>query len=324
MATIDLTLNGIKIPAISGYTPPFGTKKATGGLTTQEVNDNVIAPFVKQRPIVVTEDSTTGTIEYDAALSIEENGVTLGLGAPAYAGCRVTVHANTSVGYVSFKDISNSDATIGLTRYKKIELIAIDSNSWAPADGTTFLINETIASRGANVNNWDHFWYPGTYHYIYETSTAAATYGLPSNFVSVTVISLSNTRATALAQKWQGTTVSYIWTNNLQETWGTWALINPAEILHVQQLTHTTASLAAGTDHNLDVTQTITNAGIDIAKVKALEVTAGIPVTSWNTIAINRAYTLTTTSATIGIRTIPWSSSVAQVYSIRFNVLYTV
>ena len=91
MATIDLTLDDITIPAISGYTPPFGTKKASGGLTTQEINDNILAYFTRKRPIIVIEDSDTSRVEYDASLLINTNNVTLTLGAGTYVGCVVTV-----------------------------------------------------------------------------------------------------------------------------------------------------------------------------------------------------------------------------------------
>ena len=91
MATIDLTLNAIKIPALDGYTPPFGTKKVTGGLTTQEVNDNIIAGFVKQRPVEITENSSTGSVEYNASLVLTTSGLTLTLGSGAYTGCEVKV-----------------------------------------------------------------------------------------------------------------------------------------------------------------------------------------------------------------------------------------
>ena len=91
MATIDLTLNAIKIPALDGYTPPFGTKVVAGGLTTQEVNDNIIAGFLKQRPVEITEDSSTGSVEYNASLVLTTPGLTLTLGAGAYTGCEVKV-----------------------------------------------------------------------------------------------------------------------------------------------------------------------------------------------------------------------------------------
>ena len=101
MATIDLTLNGIKIPALDGYTPPFGTKKVSGGLSTQEVNDNVIAPFVKERPIEITETSSSGSVEYNAFLVINSADAVLTLGSGAYAGCTVQVLAQTA-GSVSY------------------------------------------------------------------------------------------------------------------------------------------------------------------------------------------------------------------------------
>ena len=101
MASIDLTLNGIKIPALDGYTPPFGTKKVSGGLTTQEVNDNVIAPFVKERPIVITENSSTGSVEYNASLVINSANAVLTLGSGTYVGCTVKVIAATA-GSVSY------------------------------------------------------------------------------------------------------------------------------------------------------------------------------------------------------------------------------
>lgn len=101
MVTIDLTLNAIKIPALDGYTPPFGVKKVSGGLTTQEVNDNIIAPFVKERPIEITEDSSTGNVEYNASLVINGANAVLALGSGTYVGCTVKILAlqSCSVGY---------------------------------------------------------------------------------------------------------------------------------------------------------------------------------------------------------------------------------
>lgn len=112
MATIDLTLNGIKIPALDGYTPPFGTKKVSGGLTTQEVNDNVIAPFVKERPIEITEDSSTGSVEYNASLVINSANAVLTLGSGTYVGCTVKVLAQTA-GSVSYNSGTTAKLAAG-------------------------------------------------------------------------------------------------------------------------------------------------------------------------------------------------------------------
>lgn len=99
---IDLTLNSILIPDITGYTPPFGTKVARtpinkGGLSTQEVNNNIIASFVKMRGVVVTVSDSTSVIEYDAKLLIEaKSAITLTLGNATYRGCKVSIVNTTS------------------------------------------------------------------------------------------------------------------------------------------------------------------------------------------------------------------------------------
>lgn len=59
MAEIDLTLNSFQVPALAEYIPPVGTKKNEGGLSTREVNDNIMMPWLKQGAIEITETSTT-------------------------------------------------------------------------------------------------------------------------------------------------------------------------------------------------------------------------------------------------------------------------
>ena len=97
---IDLTLQGFLVPNILGYDPPFGTKIETtpenkGGLTTREVNDNIMMPFAKQRPVAVTASDSTSRVDYDAKILIkgdaEAGTVTLTMGDGGYEGCMVTV-----------------------------------------------------------------------------------------------------------------------------------------------------------------------------------------------------------------------------------------
>jgi hypothetical protein len=90
MATIDCTLNALKVPGFSGYTPPFGTK-VTGSITPRDENNNMLMPFGFQRPIVVTETSTTTAIQANIVFDIVAGGITLTLGAAAFTGCRVSV-----------------------------------------------------------------------------------------------------------------------------------------------------------------------------------------------------------------------------------------
>ena len=101
MATIDLTLDALKIPNING-TFPFGTKITQtelnhGGLSTTEVNSNVMLPFTQMRPKICDEDSDTSQVEYDAKVvfnapqgTTPAAGYTLTMGDGTYIGCTVT------------------------------------------------------------------------------------------------------------------------------------------------------------------------------------------------------------------------------------------
>jgi hypothetical protein len=92
----------MKVPAIDGYTPPFGTKITRtdinrGGLSTREVTENVLMPFSLMRPKTVTEDSTTTAVEYDAKIvftaasgTTPSAGHILTMGNGSYVGCTVT------------------------------------------------------------------------------------------------------------------------------------------------------------------------------------------------------------------------------------------
>lgn len=103
---IDLTLDSILIPDLTGYMPPFGTKVARtavnkGGLSTQEVNNNIIASFVKMRGVIVTSSDQTSLIEYDAKIIIEsEDSITLTLGNATYKGCRLAIVNNTTFTHI--------------------------------------------------------------------------------------------------------------------------------------------------------------------------------------------------------------------------------
>lgn len=100
--SLDLTLNSIKIPAFTNYTPPFGTMVTKteanyGGLSTLEVNENVIAPFVKMRSFTVSDNTTTTNVEFDAKLFIDAaSTISLTLARGAYEGCKVTIINSTS------------------------------------------------------------------------------------------------------------------------------------------------------------------------------------------------------------------------------------
>jgi hypothetical protein len=101
MAVLDCTLVTFKVPGLYDYTPPFGTKNADGaGITTSEVNTNVMMPFLRQRPMDVTENSSTSAIESNVLFNLKTAGITLAVGEAAYNGCQIVL-INTSAGKVS-------------------------------------------------------------------------------------------------------------------------------------------------------------------------------------------------------------------------------
>ena len=94
---LDFTLDSIKIPALHDYTPPFGTmvtqtQQNHGGLSIQEVNDNIIAPFCKMRGQMVNDDETTSDIEYDGKICITSmQAITINLKNATYPGCKMII-----------------------------------------------------------------------------------------------------------------------------------------------------------------------------------------------------------------------------------------
>lgn len=112
---IDTTLKSFLVPDLQEYTPPFGTKVIrtainNGGLSTQEVNDNIMMPFAKQRPLVVTEDSETDTIEHNASFVINQENITLSL-KEAFIGCviKILFAENGKVEYTNIFGETNID-----------------------------------------------------------------------------------------------------------------------------------------------------------------------------------------------------------------------
>ncbi len=95
---LDLTLNALQIPNLPTFTPSFGTKK-TGlneGLSTAEVNTNMLMPWTRQRPFIVSENSSTGVIEANSVIQCQTGCTALTLGAGDAAGIEVRV-INTSL-----------------------------------------------------------------------------------------------------------------------------------------------------------------------------------------------------------------------------------
>lgn len=94
MAVFDLTLSSFKFANTDGFTRDFGTKKTReqngGSLTSRECNENSAKIFDTQRPFIVSENSSTGNIEYNATFVIGDN-LSLTVGSATFIGCEIRV-----------------------------------------------------------------------------------------------------------------------------------------------------------------------------------------------------------------------------------------
>jgi hypothetical protein len=101
MAVLVCTLVTVRVPGLYDYSPPFGTKNADGvGITTTEVNTNMMMPFLRQRPMDVVENSSTSIIESNVLFNLKTEGIVLTIGEAAYNGCQIIL-INTSKGKTS-------------------------------------------------------------------------------------------------------------------------------------------------------------------------------------------------------------------------------
>ncbi|MDO4506488.1 MAG: hypothetical protein Q4B64_06030 [Spirochaetales bacterium] len=93
---IDLTLDSMLVPALEGYKPVVGKKIEytalnKGGLSTQQVVENIAMPFIKQRSILVEESATTSVIEFDASIMISGEDIIFTLDRGASPGIEIQI-----------------------------------------------------------------------------------------------------------------------------------------------------------------------------------------------------------------------------------------
>lgn len=108
MAIYDTTLtNKLKFCNVYGFSREYGTKKTNaqngGSLTTMEFNENQALAYDNERPILITEDSETNSIEYNANFALTNEGIKLTLGNGGFVGVevKVLIIKNSSVKYLS-------------------------------------------------------------------------------------------------------------------------------------------------------------------------------------------------------------------------------
>lgn len=139
---LSLSLNNLKFANVMDFSRSFGIKKTSsqngGSLTTKEFNESIALPFDIQRPVVITENTTVNTIEYDAKLFINTAGITLSLTA-ATEGIKVTIISLQTFGLT----INNTTKSYTAGTY---ELLRIN-NSWINLSQNYFDLIHPIGSK---------------------------------------------------------------------------------------------------------------------------------------------------------------------------------
>lgn len=127
MATLDLTLNELRLAGLTNFTPEFGTKEADGvSVSTENVCKDFMLPFKFQRPVLVSETSDTGNIEATRTLVLTNSGIVLTLGRATFAGCKITVQTGFASGsaQVRYLTAANTYETVTLSAGNSVEIVS--------------------------------------------------------------------------------------------------------------------------------------------------------------------------------------------------------
>lgn len=123
---IDLTLDRLKRPAITGLVTNFGTtvevtEKNKGGLSTTEVDANMALPYELQREVNVSTSDTTSIVEYNAKLAlVGDEIITLKLLNGSFTGCTVKItNRGSQTNRIEFND--NDALSVGPTQSYTLE-----------------------------------------------------------------------------------------------------------------------------------------------------------------------------------------------------------
>lgn len=133
MAVFDLTLASFKFANTDGFARDFGTKKTReqngGSLTSRECNENSAKIFDTQRPFVVSENSSTGNIEYNATFVIGDN-LSLTVGSATFTGCEIRLISGEKSAVII-------DGKTQILPDKSCNTLFWDGNSWNLSTNTS-------------------------------------------------------------------------------------------------------------------------------------------------------------------------------------------
>ena len=137
MAVFDLTLSSFKFANTDGFSRDFGTKKTReqngGSLTSRECNENSAKIFDTQRPFIVSENSSTGNIEYNATFVIGDN-LSLTVGSATFTGCEIRVISGESSSVII-------DDKTQILPNKSCNTLFWDGDAWNLSTNTSVPVN---------------------------------------------------------------------------------------------------------------------------------------------------------------------------------------
>lgn len=126
MAVINLTLDNLRLPGLPNFTPDFGTKESEGvSVNTENVCKDIMLPFTVERPVFVNENSSTSEVQTSRTLILGQSAITLSIGRPSFASCKLILKAAFVSGYatVTYSKSENVTQTIYLRPGDCVELV---------------------------------------------------------------------------------------------------------------------------------------------------------------------------------------------------------
>lgn len=126
MAVINLTLDNLRLPGLPNFTPDFGTKESEGvSVNTENVCKDIMLPFTVERPVFVNENSSTSEVQTSRTLILGQSAITLSIGRPSFASCKLILKAAFVSGYatVTYSKAENVTQTIYLRPGDCVELV---------------------------------------------------------------------------------------------------------------------------------------------------------------------------------------------------------
>ena len=137
--TINTTLDSFLYANTVGFNPDYGkiTPRQSGSLISREINQNMEKLISIGHSIVITEDSETTKIEYNASFVVKTENATLKLGT-AFQGCQVTI-VFAENGYIEYTKAEGNTKE----KYKKNTIKKITYNGLYWIDTTPLQIPET-------------------------------------------------------------------------------------------------------------------------------------------------------------------------------------